>query len=53
MGIECKCMYVITIFQNAKWVVVLYIALIVSGQISQTLICKTWLQTYSNNMIST
>ena len=41
MGVECKCMHVITIFQNAKWVVVLYIALIVSGQISQTLICET------------
>ena len=41
MEVECKCMYVITIFQNAKWVVVLYITLIVSGQISQTLICET------------
>ena len=41
MGVECKCMYVITIFQNAKWGVVLYIALIVSGYISQTLICET------------
>ena len=41
MGVECKCMHVIIIFQNAKWVVVLYIALIVSGQIFQSLICKT------------
>ena len=41
MGVECKCMHVITIFQNVKWVVVLYLTLIVSGYVSQTLICKT------------